>query len=103
MALEQQLVDEALAASAVMHQQIFEFFETLQMTLKLCVAPLGDGRTSRRLKRKSLRSIFCRWHSPRTISSMSRQQPPRLRRQFVERTPQHFFGELVGDADVVRA
>ena len=33
LALEHQFVDEALAAPAVMHQQIFEFFEAMQMRL----------------------------------------------------------------------
>ena len=32
-----------------------------------------------------------------TISSTSQQQPPRLRRQLVERTAQHFMREPVGD------
>ena len=36
---EQQLVDEALAAPAAMHHQIFHVFQPVQMDLKLRVAP----------------------------------------------------------------
>ena len=86
LALEHQLVDEALAASAVMHREIFEFFEPLQMLFS-CVSPHAvNARTSLRLKRKSGRSIFFRSHAWLTISSINNSKPPRLRRKFVERT-----------------
>ena len=54
LAVEQQLVDEALAAPAVMHQQIFQLFQPVQMALSAACRPSRcTARTSRRLKRKS--------------------------------------------------
>jgi hypothetical protein len=39
--LEVKLIDEALAPSATMHDQIFEFFELVQMALQLGITPSG--------------------------------------------------------------
>ena len=84
-----------------MHHEIFEFFKPPQMGLELRVAPLGEGANVAAAKTKVtpfhlLPLAFTAHHL-----LDEQQQPSRLRWQFVERTAQHFFGELVGDADVV--
>ena len=85
-----------------MHREILQLFEPLQMHPQLRVAPAGyEARTSRRLKRKSARSIFSRSHSRLHHVFDQPQQLSGLRRQFVERPAQHFMREPVRLLDVV--
>ena len=45
--LEQQFINEALASSAAMRQQILELFQTMQMHLQLRIAPAACTRAHR--------------------------------------------------------
>jgi hypothetical protein len=71
LSIKQQLVNEALAAPATMHQQILQLLQSVQMHALLGVAQRVYWRTSRRLKRYSERSIFCPSQTRPTMSSIS--------------------------------
>ncbi len=94
-AIEEQLVDEALAASAAMHDQVFELFQPLQVPLELRVAPARVmPRTSRREKRNSPRSICCRSHFAHHLVD-HQQQLARLRGHRRRASGQHLMDDLL--------
>ena len=72
-----QFVDVGLAPSAVMHDQIFQLFQAVQMRFRLRVAPAGMGAHVAAAKEKTFAAgaeVFDQG-----------EKLPRLRRQLVER------------------
>ncbi len=101
MALEHQFVNHALAASALMHHQILQLFQPVQMPFQLRIAPPGERAHVLAAETEVLPlDLF-----PLAVLAHhfvhQEQQAPRLRRQFVERAPQHFMRETIRHCDVV--
>ena len=84
-----------------MGQQVFQFFQPPQMQAQLRVAPAGDGPhvAPREAIVGPLDPLPLALRRDHRIDQQ--QQPPRLRRQLVERTAQHFRRQPVGNGDVI--
>ena len=101
--LEQQLVNETLAAAAAMRQQILQLFQTMQMHFQLRIAPARVRAHVAAARSESPRAPSSAARiPPRTISSISNSKLPRLRRQFIERPAQHFMRQPVRRLDIGR-
>src|SRR5271156_43521 len=94
-ALEEQLVDEALAAPATMHDEIFEVFKPRQMPFQLRVAPPREGPhvAPREAVLRALDPLPLTGRSYHTVDQQ--QQAPCLRGHLVERPAQHFMDDLL--------
>ena len=85
----------------MVHQQIFQFFQPMQMPLELRVAPLREPAHILAAKAK-VRALDLLPLAFRVHHFVSQQEQPfRLRRKLVERAPQHFMREPVRRRDIV--
>ena len=97
---EDKLVHEALAAPSTMRQKILQLLQPPQMQAQLRIAP------ARRRPDFAPREAVLRALDPLPLALRldhlvdQQQQPPRLRRQLIERTPQHLGGQPVRYGDV---
>ena len=99
--LEVKLVHEALAAPATMNDQIFEFFELVQMALQLGITPSGvlAHVTAAKEKIAALDLLPLAFGAHHLIDKQ--QQATGLRWKIVERFAEHFMGEPGCEIDVL--
>ena len=83
-----------------MDQQVLHLFQPMQMDFQLRIAParIGPHVAAREAIVRSLHLLSLALGSDHRVDRQ--QQPPRLRRQLIERTAQHFMREFVGRGDV---
>ena len=101
-ALVQQLVDEALATSAAMHEHVLHRDQLVHVRSHLEVAPTAP------FAHFAIREPVIAPRHPATRAFTRQravdraQETPRLRRELVERTAEHFVRKLVRERDVGR-
>jgi hypothetical protein len=100
--VEEQLIDEALSATASMHDHVFEFFQLVQMTFHLRIAPSGRHPHIATAETK----ILTRHIEPFAFALHhlidQQQQAPRLWRQIINGPPHHFIDQRPRYAHIVR-
>jgi len=99
-AVEQKLVNEALAAPAVVRQDVFHVLELGQVRPDLELGPATEAAHVTAAKETNVRRQLFLLATLVHHCTQEDQQAARLRRQFVERAAQHFVRDLVRRFDV---
>lgn len=95
-----ELVNEALPACAVVRQNVFHFLKLVEMCTRLELAPTGERADIAPGKNALVGIEAFRFTTLFHQVLQQAEQSPRLRRQFIQRTPQDFVGDAVGGGDV---
>jgi hypothetical protein len=100
-AVEGQLIHEAAAEPAAMHDEVIQLDQAFQVQ-----AQRGIGDATQRPNILAAEPHVLRVHRlhPGTLVPVRHQdteQAPRLRRHFIERAPQHVMRQAIGQRDIV--